>query len=120
MTAPSPTHTTAAPAHKKNPWVRVGVTLALIAVGIFLLFRQMAADDARKTAEAPVTIVSSSPSDEGSGTDVVFSWTVAGETHKGTDSGNLWFKNVTSYKVCYEPDNPKAGSLEPGDRTCGK
>ena len=96
------------------------ITLVLIAVGIFLIFRMIKMDDARMTAEAPATIVSQKPSDEGSGTDIEFSWVVDGTTHTSQDSDNLWFKNVTNYKVCYDPSSPGAGSLEPGDKKCGE
>lgn len=105
---------------KPNVARKLIITLILIAVGIFLLFKLIAADDARMTAEAPVTIVSSKPSTEGSGVDVEYSWVVDGKTHTTTDYDNIWFKNVSQYKVCYDPESPGAGSLEPGDKVCGK
>ena len=98
---------------------RLLITLALIAVGIFLLFKLIQADNARMTAEAPATIISAKPADEGSGQDIEFSWEVNGTTHKSRDTGNAWFKNVTTHKVCYDPNSPGAGSLQPGDKRCG-
>lgn len=96
------------------------ITLAVIAAGIFLLFQVMKADAARMTAEAPATIVSEKPSDEGSGVDIEFSWVVNGTTHTSYDTDNQWFKNVAGTKVCYDPGSPGAGSLEPGDKKCGE
>lgn len=111
---------TAPAAQKPGVARRLVITLVLIAVGIFLLFKLIAADNARMTAEAPVTIVSAKPASEGTGMDVEYSWIVDGKTHTSTDYDNVWYKNVSSYKVCYDPESPGAGSLEPGDKVCGK
>jgi hypothetical protein len=102
------------------PMRKLFITLAVIAVGIFLLFRLMQADASRMTAEAPATIVSEKPSDEGSGVDIEFSWVVNGTTHTSYDTDNQWIKNVPSTKVCYDPSSPGAGALEPGDKKCGE
>ena len=99
---------------------RLLVTLAAIAAGIFLLWKLLDADAARMTAEAPATIVSQTSSTEGSGQDVEFTWVVNGVTHRSQDIDNQWIRNVPTYKVCYDPASPGAGSLEPGDKKCGE
>lgn len=99
---------------------RLIITLAAIAVGMFLLFKFIQADAARMTAEAPATILSQTPSSEGSGQDIEFTWVVNGTTHKSQETDNQWIKNVQSWKVCYDPASPGAGSLEPGDKKCGE
>lgn len=102
-----------------NPMRRLIITLAAIAVGMFLLFKLIQADAARMTAEAEATIVSQQASSEGSGQDIEFTWEVNGTVHKSQDTDNQWIKNVASVKVCYDPESPGAGSLEPGDKKCG-
>ena len=102
-----------------NPMRRLIITRVAIAAGMFLIFKLIQADNARMTAEAQATIVSQTPSSEGSGQDVEFTWVVNGNTHRSQETDNQWIKNVESVKVCYDPESPGAGSLEPGDKKCG-
>jgi hypothetical protein len=99
-----------------------GLTAGLVALAI----RGDASDSKRQTEEAPAVGFVATPAkwwdgeENQDGHTLTFAWVDgAGSVHPQTMEQISWYDPAKTYKVCYNPQDPKDHRLRPADHVCG-
>lgn len=104
----------------------LGIVAAITAAIVVFVMKDSAGDSKRQTAEAPVIGFVATPArwtdgeDSEEGHTLTFSFVdAANGVHAHTMEQITWYDPAKSYKVCYNPQDPKDWKLYAQDHACG-
>lgn len=104
----------------------IGIVGAITGGIVFFVMKGSAADSKRQTAEAPPIGFVATPArwhdgeDDQDGHTLTFSFVdAANGVHAHTMEQIAWYDPAMTYKVCYNPQDPKDWKLYSSDHACG-
>ena len=104
----------------------IGIVGAIVAGIVFFVLKDSAADSQRQSAEADVVGFVGTPArwhdgdDYQDGHTLTFSFIDASNgVHAHTMEEITWYDPAKTYKVCYNPGDPKDWKLYSSDHACG-
>jgi hypothetical protein len=104
----------------------IGLIGVLTAGIVVFVLKDSAADSRRQTAEAQAVGFVATPvkwfdgDDNQEGHTLTYAWVdSANSVHAESAEEITWYDSSTTYKVCYNPQDPADRKLYPSDHVCG-